>query len=334
MTEQISNPNITEENRNAMRLESIFMPHARKQRDKAHENPDKPTRFVHYTSAELALGIIKSKRIWMRNTNCMTDYREVQHGFDSLQSFFSDETKRNAFTDALEACAPGSAQEAINLFNSWLPDIRLNTYIASLSEHDDSEDLHGRLSMWRAFGSSVARVAIVLKIPAFSGGAAALNIIFSPVAYLNEREVRGVLDSVTNNIRSNSDYLRSISRATLINYIFLMLVAGVACLKHEGFREEREWRAVYSPNRSKSSLMESSTEIIGGVPQIVHKAPLDATVSKILSELDLASMFDRLIIGPSPYPWVMHTAFVQALTAAGIPNAHERVLASGIPIRT
>ena len=270
----------------------------------------------------------------MRNTNCMTDYREVQHGFDSLQSFFSDETKRNAFTDALEACAPGSAQEAINLFNSWLPDIRLNTYIASLSEHDDSEDLHGRLSMWRAFGSSVARVAIVLKIPAFSGGAAALNIIFSPVAYLNEREVRGVLDSVTNNIRSNSDYLRSISRATLINYIFLMLVAGVACLKHEGFREEREWRAVYSPNRSKSSLMESSTEIIGGVPQIVHKAPLDATVSKILSELDLASMFDRLIIGPSPYPWVMHTAFVQALTAAGIPNAHERVLASGIPIRT
>lgn len=100
------------------------------------------------------------------------------------------------FTQALEACSPGSAQEAINLFNGWLPDIRLNTYIASLSEHDDSEDLHGRLSMWRAFGGNTARVAVVLKIPALSGGAAALNVMFSPVAYLNQPEVHAVLDSV------------------------------------------------------------------------------------------------------------------------------------------
>ena len=238
------------------------------------------------------------------------------------------------FVQALETCAPGSAQEAINVFNSWLPDIRLNTYIASLSEHDDSEGRHGRLSMWRAFRGNVARVAIVLKIPAFSGGAAALNVIFSPVAYLNELEVHAVLDSVIQNIRSSGEFLRSIDRQTLINFIFLMLVAGVACLKHEDFHEEREWRAVYSPNRSPSALMESSTEIIEGIPQIVHKIPLDANVSQILSELDLTSMFDRLIIGPSSYPWVMHTAFVQALTSAGVPNGEERVLASGIPIRT
>ncbi len=325
---------MTEEQMQAtMRLEGIFMPHARQQRDSAYRNGAKPTRFVHYTSAEAALSIIKSKRVWMRNTNCMADYREVQHGFDSLNSFFLDTAKRDSFVQALEACAPGSAQEAINLFNSWLPDIRLNTYIASLSEHDDSEDQHGRLSMWRGFRGNVARVAIVLKIPPFSGGAAALNVIFSPVAYLNEVAVHGVLDSVIQNICNSADFLRSTERQTLINFIFLMLVAGVACLKHEGFHEEREWRAIYSPNRSPSPLMETSTEIVEGVPQIVHKVPLDATVSQVLSELDFASMFDRLIIGPSPYPWVMHTAFVQALTAAGVSNAQERVWASGIPIR-
>lgn len=334
MSDQGSTPNLTAEQIAAMRLEGIFMPHARSQRDKIYQNQEKPTRFVHYTSAEAALKIIRSKRIWMRNTNCMTDYREVQHGFDSLNSFFLDPTKRNAFTQALEACSPGSAQEAINLFNGWLPDIRLNTYIASLSEHDDSEDLHGRLSMWRAFGGNIARVAVVLKIPPFSDGATALNVIFSPVAYLNQPEVHTVLDTVTKNIIENRNFLQSINRPELIGYIFLMLVAGVACLKHEGFREEREWRAIYSPNRASSQFMESSTEIIGGVPQIVHQLPLDATKSQSIAELDLASMFDRLIIGPSPYPWVMYTAFVEALTATGVSNARDKVLASGIPIRT
>lgn len=228
----------------------------------------------------------------------------------------------------------GAAQEAINLFNSWLPDIRLNTYIASLSEHDDSEDLHGRLSMWRAFGGNVARVAIVLNIPPFSGGAQALNILFSPVAYLSAAEVHTVLDSVTQNICNEAAYLKSIGRANLINYVFLMLVAGVACLKHGGFHEEREWRAVYSPNRGASTLIESSTEVVGGVPQIVHKIPLDASKSQTLSELDLASTFDRLIIGPSPYSSAMHLAFANALTAIGVQNALERVHPSGIPIRT
>jgi hypothetical protein len=45
-------------------------------------------------------------------------------------------------------------------------------------------------------------------------------------------------------------------------------------------------------------------------------------------------MFDRLIIGPSQYPAVMYEAFTQALKAAGVADAENRVLISGIPIRT
>jgi hypothetical protein len=74
--------------------------------------------------------------------------------------------------------------------------------------------------------------------------------------------------------------------------------------------------------------MISSTEPIGGVPQIIYKIPLDK------SELDLASMFDRLIVGPSPYPWVMYEAFVDALTRAGVTDAGNRVRISEIPLRT
>jgi len=65
----------------ALRLESIFMPHARRQRKETYTrqtgeaNSRKPIRFAHYTSAEAALKIIKSKRILMRNATCMADYR-------------------------------------------------------------------------------------------------------------------------------------------------------------------------------------------------------------------------------------------------------------------
>jgi len=331
----------------ALKLESIFMPHARKQRDEIYKKQTgfeagvstEPIRFVHYTSAEAALSIIKSKRIWMRNTTCMTDYREVQHGFEILQKFFSDKSKTGAFVAALDVCVPGAAMEAINLFNQWwqtIPshNIQLNTYITSISEHDPKEDLHGRLSMWRAFGGSTARVALVIKLPWFSGGAEALNVIFSPVAYLTEGEAHEVIQTVIKNIGMNCDFLRSIDRQTIVGTVFTMLRAGVVCLKHEGFREELEWRAIYSPTLHPSPSMQSSTEVIGGVPQSVYKFPLDGNVSPDLGELDIARIFDRLIIGPSPYPWVMYQAFVDALTKTGVSGAEKLVFISGIPIRS
>ena len=107
------------------RLEGIFMPKARQQRDALYRNTSCSfARFVHYTYAEAALKIIISKRLWMRNTICMADYREVSHGYDILFRFFSDKKNRGLFVQSLDECAPGSAQEAIRRFDQWLPDIR------------------------------------------------------------------------------------------------------------------------------------------------------------------------------------------------------------------
>ncbi len=319
-----------------IRLEGIFMPYARKQRDVLYANTpdDLPPRFVHYTSAENAISIIKNKRLWMRNATCMSDYREVHHGFDILAKFFSDKPRLDAFTTALDQCAKGAATDAINLFNQHWMNIRDNTYISSISEHIATEDSHGRLSMWRAFGNTSARVAIVLRIPKFSGGAGALHLLFSPVAYLTEAEVHNVIEDVIRNIETNAEFLRSVDRQVIIANVFNMLLAGVTCLKHEGFREEREWRAIYSPKVLPSSLMESSMEIVAGVPQIIHKIPLDANASPILAELDIAAMFDRLIIGPSPYPLAMYEAFRTVLTTAGVADAGSKIFASLIPIRS
>ncbi len=321
---------LSQEQQRGIELERILMPHARKQRD---EFFGQKKRFVHYTSADAAIKIIKSKRLWMRNTTCMSDYREVQHGFEMLLRFFSDEDKKKRFVQALDACFPGAANEAINLFDQYWNDTRSNTYIASISEHNDAEDFHGRLSMWRAFGGNTAKVAIVFRVPFLSPGADDLHIIFSPVAYLDEPAVQETIENVIKNIIDKREFICSFDRNQIVANIFTMLYAAVVCLKHPGFHEEIEWRVIHGPNRIPSPLVEHSTEFIAGVPQIVYKLPLDKTVSPALADLDLARIFDRLIIGPSPYAWAMFQAFADALKACGVADAEQRIYISGIPIR-
>jgi hypothetical protein len=154
----------------------------------------------------------------------------------------------------------------------------------------------------------------------------------SPVAYLTNHEFHNAMDDVIKNIHTYSDFLRSVDRLVLVRTVFNMLVMAVTCLKHEGFHEEREWRVIYFPMRLPSSLIEASTEIIAGVPQLLYKLPLDEAVSPVLDELGLSKMFDRLLIGPSPYPWVMYEAFIAVLAKAELQNPTSVSSCSNIPI--
>jgi hypothetical protein len=188
--------------------------------------------------------------------------------------------------------------------------------------------------MWRAFGRTTARVALVISVPLTSGVSAPLNILLSPVAYFNDGQLSAEMNEVIANIRGNREFLRALDRPRLLAMAFYMLVTGVVCLKHEGFQEEREWRVIYSPKRNPSPLITSSIEVIEGVPQLIYKLPLDGTVSTDVAAIDIVNLADRVIIGPTPYPWAMYEAFVAALTKAGIKDAAARVFVSGIPIRT
>jgi hypothetical protein len=80
--------------------------------------------------------------------------------------------------------------------------------------------------------------------------------------------------------------------------------------------------------------MRSSTEVVQGIPQIVHQIPLDGTISESLADLEFSRIFERLIIGPTQYPGPMAEAFMAELTKVGIGDAKDRLHVSGIPIRT
>jgi len=330
---------LTPEQQRNFQLEAIFMPEARRQRVKFYrENPD--PKFVHYTTAEAALSIIEQKRMWLRNTRSMVDYREVRHGFELLQRLFheNDFALQKAFIGACDACKPGAAEEAIGLFDKWwthtTQSIQTRTYIASISEHGPSEDQHGRLSMWRAFGANAsARVAFVFRVPPLSGAINFLKCTFSPVAYLDEDQVRATIQTVISNIAREVDYLKTLGDKELFAWVFAMLISGVTCLKHKGFIEEREWRVIYRPGMTPSPLIAEEVKVVSGIPQVIYKLPLDKMVADEVSGIDLVTMFHSLIIGPASEPWVMYEAFTRALKGAGVADADGRVLTSGIPIR-
>jgi hypothetical protein len=312
----------------AEQISRVLSPIAWRKRDKIDAAGG---RFAHYTTAAAALSIIKSKSIWMRNATCMADYSEVQHGFKKLNA----QAGFKLLTDILDQELAGAGKEALNLFNQWWGDTQLETYIASISEHDAHEDTHGRLSMWRAFGGGqIGRVAFVLKIPSSPPVGALLNLWVSPVEYFSDDELANELRALSSNVQAKIDVLKQAPRPMLIGAVFAMLVAGIVCLKHEGFLEEREWRIVHNPKRASTPLMRSDVEIMNGIPQLVFKIPIGGGPPNELDALRLENLLDRIIIGPTPYPWAMYQAFVTALTDAGVPDAGSKVFVSGIPIRS
>lgn len=244
----------------------IFFPRAVERRMKViNENK----RFVHYTSANAAVGILRNAEVWMRKSTTMNDFSEIEHGLACVRTAYgSDVGKR--FKALLNSLDQGLVERIERLFDSWLPHFRLETYLSCISEHEDEEDTTGRLSMWRAYGT----VALVLNKDVFMSTSSALKAYTSPVAYLSPQSFERELDGVNDNIEANLGYLRSLDPGILTGSVFSMLRFAVLCTKHPGFREEREWRVIYSPTYERSDRISRSIEIVRGIPQAVCKIPL------------------------------------------------------------
>lgn len=314
------------------RLRSIFMPYAV---DRTKWVQAKNTRFVHYTSADIALKIIREKRVLMRNTLCMNDFLEFEHGLAQLVNFFKkDSPTRAAFFEAANECGANLAEDAIKLFEQWLPQNRLHLYVTCFSEHNIEEDTYGRLSMWRAYSRGSVGVAIVMKNEPFWLESDSLNIFASPVAYLQKDSFDRELLKVVGNIRADCSYLKTVEREHLSGFLFWTLIYAAACTKHPGFAEEQEWRVLYFSKLWESKFLEKSVESINGVPQLAFKIPLENVPAEGIVGLEIPEILDRIIIGPSSFPWPLYDAFVSVLKDTGVADAEKKVIVSDIPLRT
>jgi hypothetical protein len=290
------------------------------------------TRFVHYTSAESAVSILKSREVWMRKSSCMNDFMEVEHGLNCLYAAYRGEEAGKKFRDTLDGLFPGVSAEIAKLFDDWTPHFRTDTYIASFSEHDDAEDTFGRLSMWRAYGAHTG-IAFVMNSAPFLASSDALKAYTSPVAYLTDKLFQVEFIRVADAIAKNADFIKGRGREELKGRVFEALRFAALCTKHPGFAEEREWRVVYCPTLHKSEHLIRDAQVIGGIPQPIYKIPLRDVPGEGLVGIEIPALVDRVIIGPTPYPLAVREALVELLTSAGMKDAPARVAMSDIPLR-
>jgi hypothetical protein len=310
------------------RIKRVFFPHLDR---KSREVVVGGNRFVYYTTADTAMKILGNRQIWMRSTTAMNDYMEVEHGFECLNTAYKGEAG-NVFKSTLDTCFSGLAAELEGDFNAWLPGIRQDTYMICVSEHSSSEDQHGRLSMWRAYGGQ-AGVALVFNGAVMFNESDSLGAHASPVAYLNPETFAAEFSRTAQTIKDEAEYIKKLDRETVKSVAFNMLRFAVLCTKHPGFHEEREWRIVASPTMFPSQHLKSSIEVVRGTPQTVLKIDLQNHPEDGLVGLALPELLNCVIIGPCEFPLVISKAFQELLSVAEVPDVNKKIVVSDIPIR-
>jgi len=312
---------------------SIFSPHYL---DKVNELESKNLNLVQYTSADAATKMIKNKEVWLRNSQCMNDYSEIKYGERCLMEAFRDGSPEKAakekFKQILDIIFPNITESFLQIFNSWIPSFHRSTYIACVSEHPEEEDEYGRLSMWRAYGGNNS-VALVMNKKPFLSETDVFHAYSQPVDYIDIKDFDMKFDGLFSRISSNIDFIKSLGEQAITGYLFEYFKYVVTSTKHPGFREEREWRVIYSPENKESDHITSSTEVIDGVPQEVYKIPLKDIPEENFYGASVPEFIEKIIIGPSNQQNVMRSTFVKLLKDAGCENPENKVCISGIPLR-
>lgn len=288
-------------------------------------------RFVHYCSADVALRIITNREVWMRKASCMNDYMEMEHGhrclLDAYHSPLGVRLKK-----LLNEVYPAFDTNLEKLFDGWIPGIKANTYLACLSEHLDSEDRYGRLSMWRAYGGSNG-VALVVKNEPFFDDEMQLGAFSSPVAYLNGEQFSHRFEELVTGLEAKRDFLRIIPQDNLVGVMFHVFRMAVLCTKHPGFHEEREWRIFHTTGIEDNGTLRSEIKSVHGAPQPIKIIPLVNNAELKIKGIEVPDLIERIIIGPTQFPGALREAFVTTLEQAGASDPSKRVLVSDIPLR-
>ena len=289
-------------------------------------------RLVHYTSAEALVLVLKSRRWRLRNAKLMNDFSEIQHGLNCLREAWNSpigETFR-AWTEKLW---PNLNEELVALFDGHAFGIENRTFITSLSEHEDDEDILGRLSMWRAYGGK-AGVAIVLNPTIFGSETEKMAVFSAPVIYQTPEEFHVWFAQWFEFLKSNEELLSTLPIPEAKGWLFYCFRMFCLCTKHPGFREEKEWRVFHTPQLDGTSKwISGKIETIHGIPQELFELSLQDDIDLGVIGVAPNTLINRIIIGPCEAPMMVHFALLEALREADVEEPEAKIFVSLIPLR-
>jgi hypothetical protein len=310
--------------------QQTFFPFYAQKEDEVSADPN--SRFVHYSSAEALIGILRSQQMWMRNASLMNDFLEIEYGAGLLDRALDSPAGERL----MQACSEVDSSMPDRLrrqHNAWLESYRESTYIISLSEHLPNKDEFGRLSMWRAYAPKDG-IALVLKKYPFFAPTTEVSAYTHPVLYADEAGFYCQFEGMVEALAASKEYLAELGSGAVFNSLFHAFQGAVLATKHQGFSEEREWRVVYSPGHERSKHIDTGVEIVRGLPQLVCKLPLKRYGGAVPLDVSLGSILDRIIVGPSAHSKAIREAVAYEMGLLGIPDPESKVFVSKIPLRT
>jgi Protein of unknown function (DUF2971) len=290
--------------------------------------------LAHYTSLSSLEKILETNEIWFSNPLLMNDLEEVRFGVLRGASIIRESDQ------IINACGTSARADIFrDAFDHWSNTFEnehaFDTYVFCLSEHDPT-DYDGALSMWRGYGSNGDGAAIVFdtkQIEVVEGS----PLIIARVHYGSTEErvewLNNILQRFLGILKSNPVPDNKLGLAAFMLFERIKLFALFS--KHRGFREEREWRIVYAPDRDREQrlapMFHYSIGSRGAEPKLRFKvAPIQGLTT---ADLSLEKLTERIILGPKASSPMSLRVVLRMLDRLNQSSLKDRVRASSIPYR-
>lgn len=282
-----------------------------------HRSP--PAILFHYTTPIGLLGISNSKKIWATDLRFLNDKKEFQHSLDITHSIIEGFFKVDDNPKKLKGLNYDFMEYLrINLEKKWSPEV----YVASFTEKGDL------LSQWRGYchkgGFSIGFHFELLSQIAKNHDSFLVPCVYDFKIQKQMLEELLVLHSkkydqvIKDNDQMNSDELAN----NILNNLIISLFALAPMLKHESFKEEKEWRIV-------------SSNILSVMPDIQFRANESTIIPYIeisLCQSEEEIAFKKIFIGPASINQYSKEAVLQLLRKNRVPKNAIRL--SNAPYRS
>lgn len=296
--------------------------------------PTKRPLLAHYTSIPVLEAILRNNEIWLSNPLFMNDLEEVRFGINTGANLFLT----NAQVES--ACGTKSRADLLkssfsHYYNQFANDHVLDTYVFCLCEHT-KDDTDGVLSMWRGYGGNGNGAAIVFdtaKLSARDGS----PLIIAKVQYATpEERMNWLRQRITHfaeilahsRIPDDKLYFGS-------GLFFQRLQLFALFTKHQGFKEESEWRVVYMRDRDRDKVFDRMFSYWIG-PRGVEpklKFKIEHMPGYTDDDFTLSKIVERVILGPSLSSPLARGTILKMLDTLNKSDLKARIMSSTIPFR-
>ena len=289
--------------------------------------------LAHYTSIPNTEKVLRSRQLWLSNPLLMNDSQELLFVIDMCIS------RAIAHEELNKALATVSRQSTFFQKLSTMR-ARLDSgeifefYISCFCEFDHVNEPDGLLSMWRGYGANGYGAAIIFSFQTIFSLLAS-SFTLRRVSYSSDDQVAAEIDDKCAEIASfvtKSNVADSDLGSVAVGF-FKFAEMKALFRKHAGFREEKEWRLVYTKQRDTLPLPEKFFGYKASSRGIEPKLKLDLPqfLSLMNSEKDLGDLVAGILLGPGSSSILAKKSAELMLKSVGLPDA--RIVRSTIPYR-